>query len=208
VFPSPVPAAAFTVLFTATGLYALVRYAALTSGARAGDRMAELSHLLMSIAMIAMAWGWTGGPGTPGGSVQLVVFGLLAAWYLWCVLHAGGGLRTAGAYHLVVLAAMVWMVAAMPGLMGTSAAAGAASGAHAHHRHGVVAAAATAGVPAPLWMRAVTVAVAVLLCAAAAAWTARAARPVLPALRTGPRLDASCHVLMSLGMAAMLLAML
>jgi hypothetical protein len=78
--------------------------------------------------------------------------------------------------------------------------------------------------PAPAWMHLVTVAFVVLLCAAALTWAAAALRraPVLAAagalpagppappllLRSGTRLDAACHVLMSLGMAGMFLAML
>ncbi|WP_425570467.1 hypothetical protein [Pseudonocardia adelaidensis] len=51
-------------------------------------------------------------------------------------------------------------------------------------------------------MRLVTVAFVVLLGGAALAWASVAVRP------SGARLDAGCHVLMSLGMAGMLLAML
>ena len=78
----------------------------------------------------------------------------------------------------------------------------------------------------PLWVQVVTVGFVVLLGVAAGAWVLRAVRPapvpVLaatastpesavrpgPARLTGPRVDAGCHVLMSLGMAGMLLAML
>ena len=55
-----------TIVFAATGLYPLLRFAALVSGAEAGgDRVAELAHLVMSIAMIAMTWAFSGAP-TPG----------------------------------------------------------------------------------------------------------------------------------------------
>jgi hypothetical protein len=227
VFPSLVLVLVFTAVFAVTGLHSLIRLSALASAGAAGsdrgaDRTAELSHLLMSIAMIGMAWGWVDAPGSPGGVVQLAVFGLLSVWFLARVLRPDGHRRIGSAYHLVVLGAMVWMVAAMPRLMGMSAA----PASHEHDGHGT--AAGMAGMsdmaissPAPLWMRVVTVAFVVLLGAAAVAWAATAFRPEpvpvpvasaghpaavgRPALR--PSFDASSHVLMSLGMAGMLLAM-
>ncbi|OLT20864.1 hypothetical protein BJF78_34985 [Pseudonocardia sp. CNS-139] len=142
--------------------------------------------------------GAAGSPPDSGGVVQLVVFGLLAAWYLVRVRRPGA------VYHLVALAAMVWMVVAMPALMGVAAGADGASG-HGHS-HGAAdahpVAPALAG-PAPEWMRLVTVAFVVVLCAAALAWVVAAARRA-PVLRN----DASVHVLMSLGMAGMLFALL
>jgi Domain of unknown function (DUF5134) len=231
VFPSLALVLVFTTAFVITGLYSLIRFSALVSSAApGGDRMAELSHLLMSIAMIGMAWGWTGGPDTPGGVVQLAVFGLLSAWFLARVLRPDGHRRIGSVYHLLAMVAMVWMVAAMPGLMGMSAGSASASGAHEHDGHGAMggmvgASGMAAPSPAPPWMQVVTVTFVVLLGAAAVTCAARAVRaaqvPVLaapsgqaapqvegePRLR-GPRLDASCHVLMSLGMAGMLLAML
>jgi len=215
-----------TAMFAATGLYSLVRLSALASGAATeGDRVAELSHLLMSIAMLGMTWGWTGGPLTPSGVVQLVLFGLLSVWFLVPVLRPGGHHWMGRIYHLVVQVAMVWMVAAMPALMGMGGAATAASG---HEGHG-----ATADVgemtgmvmsgPPPWWVHLVTVAFVMLLCVAALAWAIAAVRPARvpvpaataaapsepgPAAPRGIRLDAGCHLLMSLGMAGMFLAML
>jgi hypothetical protein len=233
VFSSPTLLVALTAVFAVTGGYSLARISALASGAATdGDRMAELSHLLMSIAMLGMTWGWTGEPGTPGGVVQLVVFGLLGFWFLVRVLHPDGHRRVGSAYHLVVQVAMVWMVAAMPTLMGMGGAAPAtATPDHAGHGAaegmGEMAGMGMSSAP-PLWMQVVTVAFVVLLCAAALAWAAIAVRPaVRPALvpvpagstgqpppepnqarPTGTRIDAGCHFLMSLGMAGMLLAML
>lgn len=109
-----------TIVFAATGLYSLVRFAALVSGAEAdGDRVAELAHLLMSIAMIAMTWAYSGGPATGSGILQIVVFGLIGLWFLTRVAGHGHG-RIESAYHFVMAAAMVWMVAAMPVLMSGS----------------------------------------------------------------------------------------
>jgi hypothetical protein len=54
-FASHIVMVMFTIVFAVTGLYSLVRFATLVAGtAGEGDRVAELAHLLMSIAMIAM----------------------------------------------------------------------------------------------------------------------------------------------------------
>ncbi|WP_433294559.1 DUF5134 domain-containing protein [Pseudonocardia sp. CA-142604] len=246
---------AFTVAFAVTGLYSLVRFAGLVSGASTdGDRVAELTHLLMSLAMIAMTWAYSGGPDTASGILQIVVFGLLGLWFLGRIAgpdHGHG--RSATAYHLVMSAAMVWMVAAMPVLMSGSGMRmdmSAGGGAHADHASmagmddmpGMHGANGPGGMDmsgmggAPTWARVITYAFVVLLVAAMAMWSSRLFRPVVAqvsvsevrssvpasgtatavltrtassgvAQLTGPRLDAACHLLMSLGMAAALLAM-
>jgi uncharacterized protein DUF5134 len=196
-FPSlAVPA--FTAIFAVTGLRSLVRLRARAAG---GDRTAVLSHLLMSIAMVGMAWGWPTGSDTAGGAVELGVFGLLAVVFVVRVLDPAEHSSAGSAHHLVVLAAMVWMVLSMPASDG-------------HHGHG-----AEAG-GAPALMQLVTVAFVVLLCATVfvpVARVSRYARVLVPAAgphpaesetRVDPRLDRAGHVLMSGGMAAMLLAML
>jgi hypothetical protein len=190
----------------------------------------------MSIAMLGMTWGWTGGPGTASGIVQLVVFGVLGVWFAGRVAGPGGHGRIGNGYHLVVQVAMVWMVAAMPGLMGSSA--GSVSDGHAHDGHGAAGSSPDAtgmtgmssSAPAPLWMQVVTLVVVGLLGVSALAWASVALRPARALVaasagaRTGPttgalpqpdepaphagRLDACCHLLMSLGMAGMLAAML
>ena len=67
-FPTAV-AVALSVVFLATGA---IGASALARGARTGvpggcgdTRSTELLHVVMSVAMIAMAWGLTGGPATP-----------------------------------------------------------------------------------------------------------------------------------------------
>jgi hypothetical protein len=234
VFASTAVSLAFTVVFVVTGGYSLVRLALLGAGAvPGGDRLAELSHLLMSLAMVGMATGWTGGPDSAGGIVQLVLFGLLSVWFLGrLAAPAPGHARAGDAYHLLVVAAMVWMVAAMPQLMGVAGATDPAGGAHAHHGGGAAAAPTphAVAVETPPWVLAVTGVFVVLLTAAAAMWARRAVRPrarpdtaggsppggaaiatrAVPtglARLTGPRTDACCHLLMSIGMGAMLLAM-
>jgi hypothetical protein len=245
---------AFTLVFAVTGLYSLVRFAGLVSGAAAdGDRVAELAHLLMSLAMIAMTWAYSGGPDTASGTLQIVVFGLLGLWFLLRMARPGHGHARETAYHLVMATAMVWMVAAMPVLMGGSGMSMSTStggGAHGDHAsmagmddmagmsganaHGGMGMSGVGG--PPTWARVITLAFVVLLVAAMAMWSSRLFRPaaaqvspsdVRPtgptsgpttavvtrpapsgvARMTGPRLDAACHLLMSLGMAAALLAM-
>ncbi|HEY2192849.1 MAG TPA: DUF5134 domain-containing protein [Actinomycetospora sp.] len=119
---------AFTVVFTLTGVYSLVRLTEFASGMdRTGSRIAELSHLLMSLAMIAMAWAWTGDPSSPTGLLQILVFGVLGIWFLArLALPVGDHSRATEGYHLVANAAMVWMVAAMPDIMGSGAVSDAA----------------------------------------------------------------------------------
>jgi uncharacterized protein DUF5134 len=229
VFPSLALVLAFTAVFAVTGLCSLVRLVLVPAGAGGGDRMAELSHLLMSIGMVGMTWGWPGGPDTAGGVAQLAVFGLLAVMFVVRVLDPAEHPSVGSAYHVLVLGAMVWMVAAMPRLMGMNADSASMPAAHRHDGH--TAAGGTAGIsgagtagPAPAWMHVVTVAFLVLLCAAALAIVVGALRhaPMLvpaaapqqaesgtrPGPRINPRLDVACHVLMSGGMAGMLLAML
>jgi hypothetical protein len=210
-FGSPALELAFTLVFAVTGLYSLFRLVAPAGG----DRVAELAHLLMSVAMLGMPRGLTGGPESASGVVQLAVFGLLGAWFLAHRLRTGGPVLSGSAYHVVALGSMVWMVAAMPALMGTGGAAGSGPGGHEHDGHGATAAPGPDGVagaaPSP-WIQVVTIVGVLLLAAAAAGWAARAVRPgPVPAgtaRLTGPRPAACCHVLMSLGMAGMLLAML
>jgi hypothetical protein len=171
---------AFTAAFTVTGLRSLARLLGPVPG---GGRLGEASHLLMSAAMVGMTWGLSGGPDSPAGTVQLVVFWLLALTVGVRVLDPGERPRIGDAHHLLMLGAMVWMVAGMPT-------------AHGHHGHST----------APgWWTLAITVAFVVLLCAAALA-LAIAPRPAGSGGHR--RLDRAGHVLMSGGMAAMLLVML
>ncbi|WP_232661604.1 DUF5134 domain-containing protein [Pseudonocardia sp. TRM90224] len=242
-FSSIALSVAFTVAFVVIGSYALVRFALLTADGDAdGDRVAELSHLLMSVAMIAMAWG--AGMGTLARTLQIVVFGGFGIWFLRLALLGGHGTghgRLAATDHAVTAAAMVWMVAAMPLIMGMSLA-GDDSGGHAGHgSHGSDAAMPGShemAVPTPGWVTTVTVGFAVLLAAGALFWAVRAWRgktasgetapadeqaddcgavavrtrtagtSIGLARLTGARQDALCHLTMSIGMAAMLLAML
>lgn len=215
----------FTLVFAVTGLYALARLARLLAGEIAGDRLVELFHLAMSLAMIAMAWAYTGGPETPGGRVQVVVFAAFTAWFAYrATARDAVHSPLANGYHVAMGAAMTWMVAAMPLIMGSSHAGSSGGGGH----HGGSAPVEATGPvappePAPGWVVVVTIAFALLSLAAAVWWGARAVRAddgpgghevadgtvlTRPTVTRSARAEAGCHVLMSLGMGGMLVAML
>ncbi|HTK63045.1 MAG TPA: DUF5134 domain-containing protein [Pseudonocardia sp.] len=200
----------FSVLFLVTGVYAVVRLAALASGVHASvDRAAELSHVVMSVAMIAMAWGWSGGPSSPSGVLQVVFFGLVGLYFLIGAVRGHRALPASG-YHLVMALAMVWMVATMPLLMGAAGSSGAAMEGMPWMTSGGSGATGPADPGAHPWVLPVSLVLVVLLLAAGVFWAARAARaargPVGSLL--SPRADAACHAFMSAGMAWMLAAML
>lgn len=232
---SSVPLSAlFTAVFTATGGLALLRWAALRAGLapHGGDQVAELSHLLMSLAMVAMVWAYGG---RAGAVVQIVAFTGFAAYFLDRLVRrrtggSAGHSCPAVEYHLMMSMTMIWMVAGMPVLMGGMAGMGmpgmgGSGGAHAGHAghsgHAGHAAIATGGPPAavPGWAMALTVASIGALLVAAVFWAGRAVRrparhpvtvgapahPVAAALN--PRPEAACHLAMSLGMAAMFVTM-
>lgn len=167
---------ALTAVFTATGFYALARWAAAVSERRsAAHRTAELAHLLMSAAMVVMTWTWYGSAGL---WTQIVLFSVLGVFF---VVTAARGVpcgttgRLAGAAHALMAAAMVWMLAAMPLIMVSPAAAG-GGGAHAQHGGGAgmdMSGMAPSAGPAG-WAVAVTVALCAVLLAAAGYWGARA----------------------------------
>nr|WP_281376434.1 DUF5134 domain-containing protein [Actinomycetospora corticicola] len=206
----------------------------IATGDHGGSRVAELAHLLMSLAMLAMTWGVTGGPTTPGAVLQILVFTVLTAWFVRRVLlPPPGHRRLVEGYHAAMCAAMVWMVAAMPQIMGTSMSGDGGGG---HHHGGSGPVATMVPVVTPGWVTGLTWAFAVVSLAAAASWLLRVVRPVVgrgcgpvpggvpdagsgpvavatrPAVMSvraaiAPRLDAGCHLLMSAGMAVMLLVM-
>lgn len=178
------PSIAFIAIFTVTGLRSLVRLFARPAG---GDRTAETSHLLMSVAMAGMAWGWPTGSDTAVVAAQLVVFGVLAVVFVVRLLESAERPQAGSVHHLLTSGAMLWMVLATPAAHGKGHAAA-----------------------APAVTQLVTLAFVVLLCASVVALVPRRA-PVLvaaaaPATRTGSRLDVTGHVVMSGGMAAMLVA--
>lgn len=201
-----------TLLFCATGAYALlqlVRLAAAPGAEGPGGRVVELNHLVMSVLMVAMAW-WM--PGTLGTAVQAIALGLFALALLGYATRRGlaRGTRIAMAAHLAGNAAMIWMLVAMPWLMGHSiAGAPAAEGQHAGHG-GSTAAGGASEMAMPMgtpgWMTAVSLGLAVLLAVAAIGWLAHRHRA--RELRAGDDWSHRiCHAAMFGGMAAMLVVM-
>jgi uncharacterized protein DUF5134 len=222
-----------TVVFTATGGLALLRFAALRFGLApyGGDQVAQLSHVMMSVAMVAMVWAYAGAAATV---VQVVAFAGFAGYFLdRMVRRRVGSSAPAGQacpaleYHLMMSMTMIWMAVGMPVLMRRSPAGmadmsdmsgmpgmGGSAGAHAGHGAG-----AAAGAPVPGWAMALTVASIGSLLVAAVFWAGRAVRrparlatvaapahPVSAALT--PRSEDVCHLAMSLGMTAMFVTMI
>ncbi|MCZ4521744.1 DUF5134 domain-containing protein [Rhodococcus ruber] len=116
---------ATTALFVFAAGYCLYR---ITCAARWTVRIDHGFHLVMCVAMIAMAWPWgLGVPPIPQG----VLFTAAAVWFAISAArtvpssvgvdeHPHGPLM--GSYHAFMMAAMVWMVAVMAGwLPGTAA---------------------------------------------------------------------------------------
>lgn len=110
---------------------------------RRADLVDQGLHILMAVAMVAMAW--PAGAALPT-TAPMLIFLAAAVWFGLRTLSVRGG-RTVNAYHCVMMLAMVWMYAVMGGGLtpvpadgGTSAVghaahhghAGAAAGMHAH----------------------------------------------------------------------------
>lgn len=158
------------------------------------DTAVNVNHAVMSVGMIIMAWI----PVTVAGELQTVVFslfGLVFLALLWRVRGATARIDLIG--HVVLNAAMVWMIVAMPLLMAEMMAGmpgdmptGAASTGDM---------AMAAGTPA--WVDAVNL-VFVVLSAAVGAW-----QLYRLASSRHHRVHAACHAVMALGMAAMLVLM-
>ena len=166
----------FTVVFLVTGVYSVVRLAALASGlSSAVDRAAELSHVLMSVAMIAMTWDWGGGPSSPSGVLQIVAFGLIGLYFLVGAIR-GYRAPLTGAYHLVMALAMVWMVASMPLLMGAGSSSPTAMEGMPWMASGGSGPTGPVGTGAHPWVLPVSIVFVVLLTAAALFWGARSVR--------------------------------
>lgn len=216
-FPPPLTML-FTLLFGVTGTYALVRWSALASGRmKSGNRDVELFHLLMGLAMIGMAWGYAS---TLSTVVQIVVFALFVVSFILELLtdrraRTPGHAVIALGSHLVMACAMIWMLVAMPALMGMSLSSGSGGGGHAGHAGHSASGSSEVGAAAPAstWVFVVTLAFVATQLLTAVLWARRVVAPAAPARRPAARLsstvrlDAVCHTLTALGMAAMLAAM-
>ena len=98
-----------TALFVATAV--MFAMATWVHRRAAGYVVSGALHIVMAVAMIAMAW--------PQGAVLPttgpMAFFLPAAVYFVVVVFAQAGHRLANAYHAVMMLAMAWMYAVMSG---------------------------------------------------------------------------------------------
>lgn len=171
-------ALALSAVFVLTGAYALVRWsAAMTGPLPPARRMAELAHLVMSVAMLVMTWTWAG---TAGVTAQIVLFTVFACYFVVDAVHryrTGSHGCAGGSAHALMAATMVWMLAAMPLIMPVPVS-GSASGHGSHSGHGDAGAGMHAAVPTgPAgWAVVLTIGVSAALLATSAFWAARAVR--------------------------------
>lgn len=196
-----------TAIFASTGVFCLVMWVGGRHGGHGdgadGARLVHANHALMSVAMLVMVWRPSG---TAGSWVQVAVFAALGVALGVSAARTPDLLgRTSWISHLVLNAAMVWMLAAMPMLMG-HAVAGSDGDAHAGHDHGGHGSGgmdlgSMAGQSAPGWAAGVN-GVAIAAGVVVAVWWL-----VQAATRPGHRLHSLCHALMGAGMAIMLAAM-
>lgn len=154
----------------------------------------------MSAGMILMTWVMILGPILTWGQVALFsLFGLLALGGVFTATSVGARIDYAG--HVVLHAAMVWMLAAMPLLMsGPSSAEHGTHGGHDHAAHGDHGAHAAMSCE-PVWVDIVNGVFVAASFLVAAWWLVRLIRG------DHRRWHALCHILMAAGMGAMLLAM-
>jgi len=158
----------------------------------------HVNHLVMSLAMLLMVWRPVG---TAGTWIQVALFALFGVVMLLGLptVHAVGE-RVAVVSHVMLNAAMIWMLLAMPLLMGHDM--GGPVDAHAgHHGGGTGDEMAMEMTPTPAWVEAVNWGAVVLSAVIAVWWLVRLLRD--PAHRA----HSACHLLMAAGMALMLALM-
>lgn len=155
------------------------------------DLVVHGNHLVMSIGMVAMVWVSTG---TLAAWAQVAFFTILA------VVMMIGAIRIEGqtprinlASHIVLNAAMVWMLLAMPLLMAHQMNAG-----NHDHGHSGGSDMAQAMAQTPDWATAVNWVAIALSTLAAVWWLALCLRSRRIGIHT------LCHAVMGLGMAGML----
>ncbi|MGP5099887.1 DUF5134 domain-containing protein, partial [Brachybacterium alimentarium] len=123
-----------------------------------------MNHLVMSLAMLLMVWRPVG---TAGTWMQVAIFALFDILMLIGLPSVRSAAERVGlASHAVLNAAMIWMLLAMPLLMGHSM--GGSADAHATH-HGGGSGDAMEMTPTPTWATGANW-VTVVLSAVIAAW--------------------------------------
>lgn len=188
-----------TLVFAATAVCCLVMLLRDRRRAGAGvglsdDAVVDINHLVMSAAMILIVWVVVGDAVT---WAQVALFAVLAASLLPALVKARSvGDRVDVIGHIVLDAAMIWMLLAMPLLMAGPSSESGGGGQH-HGGSGGVLLTAT-----PMWVDVVNVVFIALATATAVWWTGSAIRR-----SRGHRVHLLCHALMGAGMALMLVLM-
>lgn len=122
---SPTLSWILTAVFAATGLWSLIRCVRSLAGAPVPgitDRVSCATCAVMSASMISMCWSW--GMNVPAWP-QMVVFALATVWFV--ALAGSPGLRSRlrqpvsgrlpHIHNALMMAAVVWMIIAMPASM-------------------------------------------------------------------------------------------
>ncbi|MFJ6044881.1 DUF5134 domain-containing protein [Brachybacterium paraconglomeratum] len=158
----------------------------------------HVNHLVMSLAMLLMVWRPVG---TAGTWIQVALFALFTVVMLLGLPTVHGVSERVGVVnHVVLNSVMIWMLLAMPLLMGH--AMGGSADAHAgHHGGGTGDEMAMEMAPAPAWAEAVNWGAVVLSAVITTWWLVRLLRD------PGHRAHSACHLLMAAGMALMLALM-
>ncbi|GLY42856.1 DUF5134 domain-containing protein [Amycolatopsis sp. NBRC 101858] len=192
-----------TAIFAATG--AFCAYRCLRQGTPA-ERTGDVLHVVMCVAMVAMAW-----PATMSVArwPQTVFFAAAAVWFVGVAAsgtsHADHGGPRVAIYHVVMMGAMAWMVFVMPRAMDGMTGSGGTMDMPGHEGMLMPGAGAAGTTPADVTAVALVLVavfvVAGLVFLSRAIDDARASRPPLRSLGSGT------SGVMALGMALMLLTM-
>ncbi|UEJ82794.1 DUF5134 domain-containing protein [Brachybacterium halotolerans subsp. kimchii] len=198
-----------SVIFVATAVICVLHLAQARGAVSAADphhaahqgpvaTAVHVNHLIMSLAMLLMVWRPVGQVGT---WVQVIIFSVFGVLMLAGLPSVHGWIERVGVLtHLVLNAAMVWMLLAMPLLMGHSMEM--SSDEHAaHHGGGSMGSMPMQMTPTPAWASTVNWVAVGLSFVVAVWWLVRLLR------ERGHRVHAACHLLMAAGMALMLALM-
>lgn len=194
-----------TIAFSLTGLYCLVhllfsraRKAATLPGPLTDEEVVDITHVIMSVAMIAMTWVMIGDVLL---WAQVALFVMLSMSLIVRMARSSDSVaRVDLSGHVLLNVAMIWMLAAMPLLMaGPGHDVGSRGSAHG----GLGA----EGMEAPLaatpgWADVVNVGFVVASGVVAAWWLARVASK-----RSQHRWHQACHAVIAMAMAVMLVTM-
>lgn len=154
----------------------------------------DLTHGVMSVAMIVMTWFMVWDAVT---WAQVAIFAVFALALVPSFRGAERAKTIDLTGHIALDAAMIWMLVAMPMLMAGAHASGGGGDAHAgHHEAGGVTFEAT-----PVWAEIVNAGFVALSVAAALWWLWRCVRV------SEHRIHSLCHAVMGAGMAWMLVLM-